>query len=206
MSKSIDEQVAGFPKPIIADEIHIKVRAEDRKKEPEKKKEEKKAEEEGMTWKQILLRVGIIAGGLIVLVFLVPAFWLFWLVIRFGSAKNTKSKADTAYRLALYHFHMAGVERGHETPLQYAITKADPAFKNGFGAFMNVFLRLKYANGQTMPGDDQLVRTFGKSIRPAARNKTGFFQMILNYLNIFRAQRFFRRPEEPATQEQQSSL
>ena len=206
MSKSIDEQVAGFPKPIIADEIHIKVREADPKKEKEEKKEENKAEEKGMSWGQIFIRVGIVAGGLIVLVFLVPAFWLLWLLIRFNAAKNTKSKADTAYRLALYHFHMAGIERGHETPLQYAINKADPAFKNGFGAFMNVFLRLKYANGQVMPGDDQLIRNFGKSIRPAARKKAGFFKMFLNYFNIFRAQRFFRRPEEPATQEQQSSL
>jgi hypothetical protein len=206
MSMSIDEQVAGFPKPIIADEIHIKVREEDRKKEEEKKKEEKKSEKDEMTWGQIFIRVGIIAGGLIVLLFLIPAFWLLWLLLRFNAAKNTKSKADTAYRLALYHFHMAGVERGHETPLQYAINKADPAFKNGFGAFMNVFLRLKYANGQVMPGDDQLIHAFGKSIRPAARNKAGFFKMILNYFNIFRAQRFFRRPEETATQEQQSSL
>ncbi|MDQ3111002.1 MAG: transglutaminase-like domain-containing protein [Bacteroidota bacterium] len=205
-SKSIEEQIAGFPKPIIADEIHIKVRKEDRKKEEEKKKEANKAEEKGLTWGQIFIRVGIIVGGLIILLFLIPAFWLLWLLLRFNSAKSTKSKADTAYRLALYHFHMAGVERESETPLQYATAKADPVFKNGFGAFMNVFLRLKYANGQVMTGDDQLIRTFGKSIRPAARNKAGFFKMIANYFNIFRAQRFFRRPEETTIQEQQSSL
>jgi transglutaminase-like putative cysteine protease len=198
---SIDDQVAGFPKPIVADEIHIKLREEDRKKEEQKnKKQEPKKEEKGLTWGQIFIRIGIIVGGLIVLLFLIPASWLFWLMLRFSSAKNTKSKADTAYRLALYHFHMAGVERGHETPLDYAVTKADPAFNNGFGAFMNVFLRLKYANGQVMPGDDELIRRFGKSIRPAAKKKIGFFKMIWNYFNIFRAQRFFRRPEE-TTQE-----
>ncbi len=206
MNKSIDEQVKAFADPIIADEIHIKVRKEDRKKEEEKKKEVNKAEEDEMTWGEIFIRIGIIAGGLIVLIFLIPAFWLFWLLIRFNTAKNTKAKADTAYRLALYHFHMAGVERGNETPLQYAEAKADPVFHNGFAAFMNVFLRLKYANGQSMPGDDQLINTFGKSIRPAARKKAGFFKMILSYLNIFKAQRFFRRPEEQASPEQPSQL
>jgi hypothetical protein len=206
MSKSIDEQVAAFADPIIADEIHIKIRKEDKKKEEEKKKEETKTEESSMTWGQIFIRIGIIAGGLIVLLFLIPAFWLLCLLLRFNTAKNTKSKADAAYRLALYHFHMAGVERGNETPLQYAANKAEPAFKNGFVAFMNIFLRLKYANGQTIPGDEQVIQAFGKSIRPAARKKAGGFKMILNYFNIFRAQRFFRRPGETVNQEQEPSL
>jgi hypothetical protein len=203
MGMSIDDQVAGFPKPIVADEIHIKMREEDIKKEEAKKKQEQKSKETGMSWGQIFLRVGIIAGGLVVMLFLVPAFWLFWLILRYRSAKDMKSKADTAYRLGLYHFHMAGVERGHETPLEYANTKADPAFGNNFTGFMNVYLRLKYANGLVMPGDDAVIRAFGNSIRPAARKKEGFFRMIWNYFNIFRAQRYFRRPEDTPTQEQQ---
>lgn len=204
MGVSIDEQVAGFPKPIIADEIHIKMREEDIKKEQEKKKQQQqKKNEKEVNWGAIFISIGIIIGGLIVLLFLIPSSWLLWLIIRYKSAKDTRHKADTAYRLGLYHFHMAGVEREHETPLQYASAKADPAFGNNFTAFMNVYLRLKYANGQVMPGDDAVILAFGNSIRAAARKKTGFFKMILNYFNIFRAQRYFRRPEDTPTQEQQ---
>ena len=68
---------------------------------------------------------------------------------------------------------------------------------------MNVYLRLKYANGQVMPGDDAVIHAFGNSVRPAAWQKNGFFKTIRNYVNIFRAQRYFRRPEDTPTQEQQ---
>ncbi len=200
---SIDEQLAGFPKPIIADEIHIKMRPEDVKKEEAKKKEENKPEIKSITWTQLFARIGIIVGGLLLLLFLIPSFWLFWLIMRFNTASGAKSKAYTAYRLALYHFHMAGLERGNETPYEYAQITADTAFKNDFSGFMNIYLRLKYANGQLMIGDEDRIRVFGKSIRPAAKKFTGVFKMIFNYFNIFRAQRFFRRREETSTQEQQ---
>ncbi|HET6991162.1 MAG TPA: transglutaminase-like domain-containing protein, partial [Bacteroidia bacterium] len=193
---SMEAQLEGFPKPIIADEIHIKVREEDRKKEEAKKKLVQKANGKEMTWGEILLRVLYIILGIIILIFLIPGFWLIWLGMRFRSSKDPLTKADRAYRLGLYHFHMAGVERDHETPLHYAMTKADPMFGNNFTGFMQVYLRLKYADKQILPGDNEIISAFGKSVRPSARKKIGFFRMLGHYLNIFRAQRFFRKPEE----------
>lgn len=203
---SMEAQLENFPKPIIADEIHIKVREEDRKKEEEKKKQQQKAKQKELTWGQILIRFAIVLGGIIVLIFLIPAFWFLWLLMRCKFANEPKKKADRVYRFGLYHFHMAGLEREHETPLQYATNKVDPSLRTQFTNFMQVYLRLKYANGQLMEGDVETVSAFGKSIRPAARKKIGFFKMIWNYLNIFRANRYFRRPEETKQEEQEQFL
>ena len=89
---------------------------------------------------------------------------------------------------------MAGVERDTETPLSYAKEKTDPLFASSFANFMLLYLRLKYASAQLLPGDKELISYFGNSVIPSIRNKIGFLKMCLNYLNIFRAQRFFRKP------------
>ncbi len=200
---SIEDQVEAFPKPIVADEIHIKPKPTEEKKDQDKKKNQK-AGEKGMTWGQILIRLAMIVGVIIVLLFLIPFFWLMWLVLRKNGAKEPKAKADGVYRLALYHFHMAGVERGFETPLQYATTKVDPVFGTSFGKFMLVYLRLKYSGGTILPGDNETITEFGKSIRPAVRRKKGIGKMFLNYLNLRLADRYFRRPEESESEDKNS--
>jgi hypothetical protein len=205
MSKSIDEQVAGFPKPIIADEIHIKVRAEDRKQE-EKKKEEKKDKAEGSNAKLIGLIIGLILGLLIALPLGFPRFWRFWLLLRVRLASDPKAKADWVYRMALYEFHMSGIERGQETPLEYAITKTDPVLGVNFTQFMQMYLRMKYTNRTLLPGDKEIIDRMGNAIRPAVRKKFGMIKTYYKFYNISRALRFFRKPDANTQEEQQSSL
>lgn len=192
---SIDEQLKSFPKPVIADEIHIKPR-EQKSKTEEEKKQQPKAEEKELTWQQILLRVSIVVAGVVWLLFMLPLFWLWGLMLRIGFARHPKTEADRAYRLALYHFHMSGVERGTETAKQYAQEKVDPKLQAGFGPFMDMYLRLKYGNGQLLPDDPAAIRRFRNSIRSAARRNGGFFGVLFSYLNLSRASRFFRRRDE----------
>ncbi len=191
---SIDEQVNGFPKPIIVDEIHIKMRAEDVKKDEEKKKVNEKSLTNNQNWRQ-LLWIGIyLLVGILIFIFLIPFLWLLILWLLFKFAKNPLQRADRAYQFGLYNFHMAGVERDTETPLSYAKEKTDPLFASSFTNFMLLYLRLKYSSAQLLPGDKELISYFGNSVIPSIRNKIGFLKMCLNYLNIFRAQRFFRKP------------
>jgi protein-glutamine gamma-glutamyltransferase len=192
---TIDQQVKDFPSPIIADEIHIKPK-EQPKKEEEEKKRDNKAEEESMTWMQVLLLIGIIAGGIVVLLFMLPRLYFWWLLLRLKTAGEPKKQADRSYRLALYHFHMAGVERARETPMQYAQEKVDPQLHAGFAAFMNTYLRLKYGNNQLLPEDPGLIRSFAGSILRSTRNEIGFFNVLFSYLNLSRANRYFRRPPD----------
>ena len=195
---SIENQVEDFPKPIVADEIHVKPKPEEEKKEPEKKKKQNDGAKE-MTWGQVFVILGIIVGSLLLLLFLFPTMWFWWLAFRARAAKEPKSKADRVYRLALYDFHMAGMERGFETPLEYAETKVDPFFNTNFREFMLIYLRLKYSGGNLMNGDTETINSFGKSIHRSVKNKIGFFPVILNYFRLIRANHYFRRPEESET-------
>ncbi|NOT75812.1 MAG: hypothetical protein HOP08_12870 [Cyclobacteriaceae bacterium] len=191
---SIENQVDNFPAPIVADEIHIKPKPKKEKKE-DVKGDRKNVEEKGMSWKEMLLLAGKIAGGVIVFIFLLPLLYLIYLVIRTSLAKNDATKADAIYQTALYQFHMAGAERIAQTPLDYARTKVDPVFNTSFYTFMTVYLRLKYGRGTLREGDAEIIHQFGNSKASAIRKTKGFFKVALNYFNIVLASRYFLQSE-----------
>lgn len=200
----IESQVDAFPVPIIADEIHIKPK-EKTKKEDAVTKKNKTKEEKGMTWQEILILAGKITGTMVLLIFLLPLFYLIYLHLRSRFTTNPKSKADSVYRSALYQFHMAGVERTNETPLDYARTKIDPVFHAGFEQFMHIYLRLKYGVGTFLPGDMDTISRFAGGFGPAVRKTNGFFTLAMNYFNILLASRYFTQSEKNE-QENQSPL
>lgn len=191
----IESQVAAFPVPIIADEIHIKPK-EKITKEDSVTKKNTTTEEKGMTWQEILILTGKIIGTMILLIFLLPLFYFIYLTLRSTFTTNPKSKANSVYRSALYQFHMAGVERTNETPLDYARTKADPIFHVGFEEFMHIYLRLKYGRGTFLPGDTDTINRFAGEFGPAVRKAKGFFTLTGNYFNILLASRYFLRSEK----------
>ncbi len=202
---TIETQVEGFPKPIIADEIHIKSREIDKKKD-DSKKNQLKPEEKGMSWQEILLFAGKSLGSLIVFIFLLPLLYLLYLMLRAKLANRPTAKADGVYREALYRFHMAGLERGGETPLEYAQIKADPVFHASFAEFMKVYLRLKYGNGAMLAGDQETILQFARAMGKGIRTKTGIFRMAINYFNLMLASRYFMKPEGTESENQTQSI
>jgi protein-glutamine gamma-glutamyltransferase len=188
---SIENQVNDFPSPIIADEIHIRVKEKDKKKEGAGKKA-KPAAEKRMTWQEIIWLAGKILIGLLIFVFLLPVLYLLYCLLRISISGNAITKANQVYRAALYRFHMAGLEREDETPLEYAQHKVDPTLSAGFEEFMRVYLRLKYANGNLRDGDVEAINSFANNIGPSIRKKMGIPKMILNYLNVLRASRYIQ--------------
>ncbi|HWA35512.1 MAG TPA: DUF4129 domain-containing protein, partial [Cyclobacteriaceae bacterium] len=190
---SIEDQIDNFPKPIVADEIHIKSKDKAKKEDAVRKK--KKAEEKGMTAKEILVLAAKILGSAILLVMLLPFLFFIYLMLRLSMASEAKAKADRAYQAALYRFHMAGVEREGETPLEYAQTKVDPAFSAGFAEFMNVYLRLKYGSNTLREGDQEVIGRFTSAVGPAIRKTRGVFNVFVGYFDVLRAVRYFQKPE-----------
>jgi protein-glutamine gamma-glutamyltransferase len=194
---AIEQQVEGFPSPIIADEIHIRPREKEKeKKEDEGKAKELKQKEKKITWQEIAWMAAKGVGSLLILLFLLPLLYLAYRLLRINFANDPNKKADQVYRAALYRFHMAGVERENETPLDYAQTKIDPAFNSGFEEFMRMYLRLKYANGSLRDGDTEIIDRFAKQVGPSIRKKNGFFRSTINYFNLLVASRYFQQPEK----------
>jgi hypothetical protein len=188
---SIENQVNDFPSPIIADEIHIRVKEKDKKKEGAGKKA-KPAAEKRMTWQEIIWLAGKILIGLLIFVFLLPVLYLLYCLLRISISGNAITKANQVYRAALYRFHMAGLEREDETPLEYAQHKVDPTLSAGFEEFMRVYLRLKYANGNLRDGDGEAINSFANNIGSSIRKKMGIPKMIVNYFNVLRASRYIQ--------------
>jgi hypothetical protein len=197
----IDPQVAAFPAPIIADEIHIR-RPEEKKKEEEGKGNSLLNEEtkKKLTFEEVAWMAAKVTGTLALIILLAPLLYLMYRMLRQGFSQGA-SRADQVYRAALYRLHMAGLEREAETPLEYARRTVDPQLQAGFETFMLTYLRLKYS-GQTMrPEDNKAVDSFARSLATAIRRKTGMVAGVLNYFNLVRALRYFQQPVYSPEQE-----
>jgi len=188
---AIETQVAAFPSPVIADEIHIHAKEKEKKKDATAKKQNLKSDRQ-VTWPEIARTAAIAVGSVLVLLIFLPLLYLAYRLMRVGLAKNGSSKADQVYRAALYRFHMAGLERDDATPLHYARTSVDPALQTGFEAFMRLYLRLKYSPGNVTPEDINAVNEFSASVGPALHSKRGLLKTLVNYFNLALALRYFQ--------------
>lgn len=190
---SIEQQVQDFPSPIIADEIHIRGKEKEKKKESGAKKGNN-ATEKKITWQEIAWLAAKGIGGILLLILFLPILYLIYRLLRISFAGDLTKKADQVYRAALYRLHMAGFERENETPLSYAQTKIDPALKAGFEEFMQVYLRLKYSAGRHQPEDAEIINRFAKNVGVSIRSKNGIIRSAINYFNIALASRYFQTP------------
>lgn len=197
---AIEAQVENFPSPIIADEIHIRPKAKEKKPEEGNARLTQKQEKK-MTWQEMASIVGKFFVGLLLLILLLPLLYLVYRLTRIALSRDATAKADQVYRAALYRFHMAGFERQVETPLEYAEKTIDPNLEVGFSDFMRMYLRLKYSNGEVRAGDAEILRQFANNVGASIRAKNGVIKSILNYVNILRAARYFQTPisSEPET-------
>ena len=192
---SIEQQLNGFPSPIIADEIHIRPREKEKKKEESTTKGVIKEEEKKITWQEIAWLAAKGIGSLLIFILLLPLMYLVYRLLCIVLARDVNAKADQIYRAALYRFHMAGLQRENETPLDYAHVKVDPTLGTSFEEFMRLYLRLKYANGNLRQGDDIIIDQFARTIGSAIRKKIGF-RLIINYFNVLLALRYFQQPQQ----------
>ncbi len=192
---SIEDQVAAFPSPVIADEIHIRGKEKEKKKESGAKKGVNQTEKK-ITWQEIAWIAAKGVTGLLILLLLLPLLYLFYRLLRIALARDAAAKADQIYRAALYRFHMAGFERDSETPLTYAQTKIDPALHAGFEEFVRVYLRLKYSTSSITPEDTEIINRFAENAGPSVRKKNGVFRSAVNYFNVLLASRYFQSPQK----------
>ena len=199
---AIENQIEHFPSPIIADEIHIHKKEVEKKKEAQANKSAKQQEKK-MTWEEIAWLAAKAFGALILLFISFPLLYLIYRLLRISFSQRTK-KVDNIYQAALYRFHIAGIERENETPLEYAQQKIDTTFNTNFEEFMRTYLRMKYAQGNLRGEDFDVINKFSKNVGTAIRKKNGFFKTALNYFNVLRAIRYFQESTGTSDFEQQT--
>lgn len=181
-----------FPSVVPIDEVYLKRKdiAAPKEKPPVT---EKDAE---IPVKKILWTAVGIAAGIVLLLLLLPGLVLRYYLLRYKNAKPGGDKPYWAFRAATYYLHMCGIFRTTHTPMQYAREVVDPMLGTTFTAFMNVYLKKKYAKQTLTANEQQQVNTFLYPFIKTARQKIKFATRLLGFMNPVRCASFFVMPEE----------
>lgn len=180
-----------FPSPAPTDEVYLE--RKDLSK-PEQNEPEKQAEEK-TSFKEMLTVAGIILAGLLLLVLLLPSLIYQYYLLRYRRAPKL-GKPYWGYRAASYYLHQLGMFRGELTPMQYAVGVVDPKYGTGFGHFMNVYLKQKYAKQPLTATEQQAAASFLPSFIRKVRQHTSWKKRLGGFLNPLRTVSFYVKPED----------
>jgi len=181
-----------FPAPTPVDEVYLKRKDVIKPKE----KNEVAAAPKEVSVKNMLWMAACIIGAFILLVLFTPRLILRYFIARYKGAKADGNKVYWAYRAATYYLHMAGIFRGSRTPMQYAREVVDPHLGLALTAFMNVYLKKKYAKQPLTVPEQNYVTGFLKPFLAQARKIIKFSKRFRGFLNPVRCAGFFVMPEE----------
>jgi len=176
-----------FPSPAPIDEVYLK------RKDIEKPKEKQQAvqQEKPVSVKAILwTAVGIVAT-IFLLFMLLPNIVMWYYRMRHNNAKAGNQKAYWAYRTASYYLHQAGIFKGTLTPMQFARQVVDPQLGTSFTAFMNIYLKHKYAKQPLTASEAESAGSFLKPFLNTAKKAIPFGQRFKGFLNPVRTISFF---------------
>lgn len=176
-----------LPAPAPIDEVYVK----ETDSTPPQQKPETAQEEQPVSLRQMAETALWTALAIIILIFLLPTLIFRYYLLRHKLAGAAEPKSYWAYRAATFWLHQSGMPRGHLTPMRYALTVVDPALGTSFGAFMNLYLKQKYA-GQALSKDEEIqVAGFLKGFLSIARKHTPRKKRFTGFLSPLRAWNYF---------------
>jgi protein-glutamine gamma-glutamyltransferase len=190
---AIEVQVNRFEWPLIADEIYIMKKKTEVQPERKNDKVAQNAKTE-INWKGLLEIVLYSALCLMALIFLFPFLWFVVLLNRARRTADFRYFAEANYRLSLFLFHLSGTEIKAETSLSFA-QRADAAYGTSFSAFVQGYIKLKYSNLILSPQETDGMKNYTSVFRSELRKALSVKSVIVRWLNIARAVRYFRTPE-----------
>lgn len=181
-----NEIVKRFPNPAPIDEVYLK-----RKdlSSPEEKPQTQKTEDK-MSVEKVLCTIGITLGAIIVFLLLLPTLLFRYYMLRYNQSAGN-DKAYWAYRAATFWLHQVGIYRGDLTPMQYAGKEIDPKFGTSFAAFMNIYLKQKYAKQALTPNEQQAVAAFLKPFLKKLRGQIKARSRLAGFVNPARTFSFY---------------
>ncbi len=191
-NESAEALIKRFPAPAPVDEVYLK------RKDIEKPKEKQQivAADKPVSLRHIAWTLAAVVGALILALLLLPGIVMRYYVIRYNGAKADGNKSYWAYRAATYYLHMVGMFRGSRTPMQYARSVVDPQLGTSLTAFMNVYLKKKYAKQPLTDREQQYVTEFLKPFLRTARTRIKFSKRFFGFINPVRSASFFMMPED----------
>lgn len=181
-----------LPDPTPIDEIYLK--RKDIAKPEEKPAANK--QEQSLSVKSVLTTFAVILSALILFLLLLPRLIYWYYLLMHRNAKAADNKAYWAYRAASFYLHQVGIMRNYKTPMQYARDIVDPLMGTSFTAFMNIYLKQKYANQPLTAQEQQQVNTFLQPFLKTVKQRTPFSQRLKGFLNPARSLSFFVKPDD----------
>lgn len=179
-----------LPSPTPTDELYLKRKDTSKPEE----KPQKAAVEKPMSAEQILLTLGAIISGLILILLLTPTLIYRYYLMRYKRSSADGPKAYFGYRATGFYLHQVGIFRGQQTPMQYATRTVDPAMGTNYTAFMNVYLKKKYAKQELTDKERTLVADFLTPFISKVKATIPFKQRLAGFLNPIRSISFFVQP------------
>ena len=192
IGESAPAVVRSFPALVPLDEVYMKRRDTLTPKE----KQQQEAMAKPVSVQHMLWVASGILGAIILLLLLAPVLVLRYYIARYNRDKADGNKPYWAYRAATYYLHMAGINRGTRTPMQFARDVVDPQLGTTLTAFMNIYLKKKYAKQPLNPNEQQYVNGFLKPFLRTAGRNIKFKKRFWGFLNPIRSAGFFVMPEE----------
>lgn len=180
-----------FPSRLPIDGIFIKLPDEIKKNELTAANEKEKF---GIWY--YVQRIMAVVVSLLTLLFFFPYLTLLYFKYRMRRSKKKDDQIFYAYQATTYYLHQCGIERFHQTMYQYATKAVDPAYQLGLTAFMNIYLKHKYANQTLSDQELQLIRDFYDGMRDKLHSKISRWKRVQAFMNLPRYFRFFGLTEE----------
>lgn len=181
-----------FPEPAPIDELHIKLNDEEKKQVAATKKDS----EEPIPWMKIIVIAIAALLSILLIIFLLPRVVLAIYKVRYNSAKIVKQKAYLAYRWAMYYLHQLGYEQGANTTAYQHAQNSDSMFGTQFSGFMNVYLKLKYADQTLNQQEEQMLLQLQPAFTKQVKSKVPFKQRFQSLFNVGRMISFFAKREK----------
>jgi hypothetical protein len=181
-----------LPIPIPTDEVYLKRKdVATAKEKPPVTETEKEIPISEMAKYALLLLASVL-----LLAISIPRCILLYYRTRYHNATEGSNKAYWAYTTMFYYLHMSGIVRGSMSPARFAKEVVDSQFGTNVSAFMNLYMKVKYAGGPLtdveMKCTDTVVPDFMNIIKP----KLPFVTSIINWMNIARCVSFYVLPED----------
>lgn len=180
-----------FPSPSPIDEVYLK-RKDIAKPE---QKQQAAQQDKPISVQSVLITIAIVVAALLAFILLLPVMMYWYYRLRYANAKGD-AKAYWAYRTAGYYLHMSGIMRGDETPMQYARNVVDLQLGTSFTAFMNVYLKLKYAKQPLTLQEQEYVRRFLVPFIKQVKARVPFKKRLAGFINPSRMLAYFIKPED----------
>jgi transglutaminase-like putative cysteine protease len=190
-NESAPSLIKRFPNPEPIDEVHIKKSVKPIKntiaaQEPVNHK---------TNWKAILIGALISVLLIVLLIALLPRFIYSYFKLRYNTSKGNQQKAYWAYRSSGFYVHQLGYFKEDKTALQHA-QNIDRQLGTAYGAFMIVYLKMKYAKQPLTSNEQKIVENFIPEFISKIKQQIPFGQRFKAFFKVFRGIAYFGVGEE----------